>query len=99
MKAQCSTYEKPSHQGTNKASAFPLPETFILVGEERRLLGRAGDDSSCAFLCSAVRTEDKAATAAALCDPVLPAAGFGDAPLPPEDGLNAEVKAAKAEAL
>lgn len=49
---------------------------------------------------SAERTEDKAATAAALWDPELTSAGFGEAPrLGPDDELNAEFKAAKAAAL
>lgn len=49
---------------------------------------------------SSERTEDKAATAAALCDPELISAGFGEAPRKcPDDALNAEFKAAKAEAL
>lgn len=61
------------------------------------LILRTGDESGDRF--SAVKTEDKAATAAALCEP---------GPAPPlgamtdfgvEDELNAEFKAAKAEAL
>lgn len=58
----------------------------------------AATDSASAFFCSAVRTEDRAATAAALCDAWPETDGFEDV-LPPEDGLNAEDKAAKAEAL
>lgn len=65
---------------------------------ERGVGERVGEVSFDCF--SAIRTEDKAATAAALCEPdrgLLPgldATGFGA-----EDELNAEFKAAKAEAL
>lgn len=63
------------------------------------LLDWAGEELGEPFF-SAVRTEDKAATAAALCDPRLTPADFGEASrLGPGDELNAEFSAAKAEAL
>lgn len=62
------------------------------------MLKRVAADSDSAFFCSTVRTEDRAATAAVLCDLWPETVGFGDAVLTP-DGLNAEDKAAKAEAL
>ena len=52
-----------------------------------------------AFLCSAVRTLDKAATAAALCELSPERAGFRDVALAEEVGLKAEFNAAIAEAL
>lgn len=47
---------------------------------------------------SAVRTEERAATAAALCDPWPVLEGFGDELLLAGDELNADDKAANAEA-
>lgn len=74
----------------------PLPEGLPSGGG--LLLDRAGDPSGERFF-SAVRTDERAATAAALCDdPGLPD-GLGVVVLDPEAGLNAEFKAAKAEAL
>lgn len=51
------------------------------------------------FFCSAVKTEDKAATAAARCDPWPDRDDFDDVILEVEDGLNADDSAAKADAL
>lgn len=49
---------------------------------------------------SAVRTDDKAATAAARCDPWLVLPGFGiETGLGIDDELNAEFRAARADAL
>lgn len=56
---------------------------------------RSGD--GCFF--SAVRTFERAATAVALCDPWPDADDLAVDVLEREDGLNAEDKAAKAEAL
>lgn len=63
------------------------------------LLNRAGEVSVGCFF-SAVRTEDKAATAAALWDPWLTPTGLEtEVAFVDEDELNAEFKAAKADAL
>lgn len=51
------------------------------------------------LFCSAVKTEDSAATAAARCDPWFDREGFGAVVLVPEDGLNADESAARADAL
>lgn len=56
-------------------------------------------DPSGDFLISAVRTWERAATAAARCDPWPVETCFGAEVLPSDDGLNADVKAAKASAL
>lgn len=63
------------------------------------LLNRSGELPSGDCFFSALRTEDKAAIAAALCEPgLLP--DLGEEPDFAGDGeLNAEFKAAKAEAL
>lgn len=64
-------------------------------------LTRDGETPGDCFFCSAVRTLERAATAAALCDDLwVEEEGLGTAVLvPPVDGLNAEDKAAKADAL
>lgn len=63
------------------------------------LLGLAGEFSRDPFF-SAVRTDDKAATAAALCDPwPFPPDLGAEVALGDDDEVNAEFKAAKAEAL
>lgn len=64
-----------------------------------RLFGAGGESDPCFF--SAVRTEESAATAAALWDPppwLLPD-GLVEVVFDPEDELNAEFKAAKASLL
>lgn len=64
------------------------------------LVDFVGDASGDCFFFSAVRTEERAATAAALCDPWPVLEGFGlEVLLAEEDGLNADDKAAKASAL
>ena len=76
----------------------PLPEG-LLSGGGGLLLDREGEASGDRFLVSAVRTDERAATAAALCDDPWPLPdGLGAVVLFPEEGLNAEVKAAIAEA-
>ena len=75
-----------------------LPATVASGPGEGLLLNRAGEVSDL-FLCSPVRTEDSAATAAALCDPWPDRDGFGALILDVEDGLNAEDRAANADAL
>lgn len=75
-----------------------LPAAAVSGPGEGLLLNRAGEVSGL-LLCSAVRTVDSAATAAALCDPWLDRDGFGAPILVLEDGLNAEDRAASADAL
>ena len=60
---------------------------------------RVGEESGDCFFFSAVRTDERAATAAALCDPWAAAEGLEAEGLDPEDELNAFDKAAKASAL
>lgn len=75
--------------------------TFLqgkLVSAEGLPLVRVGEVSGDLFF-SAVRTCERAATAAALCDPWPELEVFVVEPLFPGDDLNAEDKAAKAEAL
>lgn len=67
----------------------------MLPSEGGLLPDRGGETSGDFIALSTVRTDDNAATAAALCDPD----GFGGGVLAPEDELKAEDKAAKAEAL
>ena len=73
--------------------------TATLGPGEGLLLILAVEVSESALLCSAVKTEDSAATAAARCDPCLGPDGFGTKVLVLEVGLNAEDRAAKADAL
>lgn len=75
---------------------FQIPEG--LNSADGLLLDRTGEESGDRFF-SAVRTCDKAATAAALCDPWLSPDVLGGVGLDPEDELNVEFKAANAEAL
>ena len=63
------------------------------------LLLPTGEESGDCFFFSAVRTEERAATAAALCDPWFLPDGLGVKVLVPDDELNAVFKAAKASAL
>jgi len=66
----------------------------------RGLLLATGEPSGDVFFFSAVRTDERAATAAALCDPgPFPDALGGVTGFVPDDELNAEFKAAKASAL
>lgn len=51
------------------------------------------------FFDSPVKTDDRAAMAAALCDPFLGSGGFGAVIFVLEDGLNAVDNAAKADAF
>ena len=67
-----------------------------LVSGGGLLLDRVGDSSD---FFSAVRTDERAATAAALCDPWPLPDGLGAEVLAPGDELNAEFKAARASAL
>lgn len=60
---------------------------------------RVGEESGDCFFFSAVRTDESAATAAALCDPWVAEGGLEAVGLVPEDELNAFDKAAKASAL
>ena len=69
-----------------------LPSTTGLLLATGEL---SGDD----FFFSAVRTLERAATAAALCDPWPLGDRLGVTALVPDDELNAEFKAAKASAL
>lgn len=75
---------------------FPLPERFPSEGLP---LNKEEEASDGPFRCSAVRTVDKAATAAALCEPWLRPDRLTATVLVPADGLNAEDNAAKAEAF
>lgn len=70
-----------------------------LASEGGLVLGRAGETSFDPFF-SAVRTDDRAATAAALCDPwPFPPDREAEVAFGDEVELNAEFKAAKADAL
>lgn len=69
----------------------------VLVSSGALVLDRGGEVSGDLLLFSAVRTAERAATAAFLCVPWTGVGGFGLELLDPE--LNAEDKAAKASAL
>lgn len=58
-----------------------------------------GEEASDAFFCSAVRTFERAATAAALCEPWPARTGFVGVDLGEDVDLKAEDRAANAEAL
>lgn len=72
----------------------PAPE----ASREEPWLRRPLAASDCSLFCSAVKTVDNAATAAALCDPWANRAGLGGVVFSLE-GLNAEFRAANASAL
>lgn len=69
------------------------------VSREEPWLRRPLAASNCSLFCSAVRTVDSAATAAARCDPWVDRFGLEAATFSLEEGLNAEFKAANASAL
>lgn len=62
-------------------------------------LFNCGEEASDAFFCSAVRTLERAATAAALCEPWTARTSFVCVDLGEDVGLKAEDRAANAEAL
>ena len=76
-----------------------VPFTVTCGPGEGLLLNLVVEVSDSPFFCSAVKTEDSAATAAARCDPRLGRDGLGAVVLVLEDGLNADDNAARADAL
>lgn len=82
-------------QISRKSNGALLPEYWSSAAGLRPAVG---ESDPCFF--SAVRTEESAATAAALCDPpwLLPD-GLVEVVFGPEDELNAEFRAAKASLL